>query len=152
MGRCEKRETLESSVRWLLALPASEEMLKMGDLLKMLTCSKGSKCSKYSKSSAPRLLRFSQVGLLLAPSPAAAASKKEKETIKTAAQQMHGLQERRSHSPCVGCKETSELEAGSRFTNACIKCITVLPQHRWSLHRLYSYRVLIINNTPMHFF
>ena len=49
--------------------------------------------------------RSSQVGLLLAPSPAGAASKKEKETIKTAALQMHGLQERRIHSPCVRCKE-----------------------------------------------
>ena len=117
MGRCEKRETLENSVRWPLArpLPASLSMRNSEELRTVevfevfevfgtvLLCS-----------------HRSQVGLLLAPSPAGAASKKEKETIKTAAQQMHGLQERRSHSPCVGCKETSEVEAGSRFTNACI--------------------------------
>ena len=114
MGRCEKRETLENSVRWLLArpLPAS---------LPMRNSEERRTVEVFEVFGTVLLCSHrSQVGLLLAPSPALAASKKEKETIKTAAQQMHGLQERRSHSPCVGCKETSEVEAGSRFTNACI--------------------------------
>eukprot|EP00435_Cladocopium_sp_Y103_P074135 s206_g47.t1 len=80
-------------------------------------------CSRQKLREALERLKCA-VGVLLAPSPAGAASNKEKETIKTAAKQMHGLQDRwtqiASKGP-DGAKEILEAFSGVSYSTFVIK-------------------------------
>ena len=67
--------------------------------------------------------------MLLAPSVARAASNKEKETIKVAAQQMHALQEHiflcgclLSLQPCFCCCSSSSSSSFSFSSASCCFC------------------------------